>query len=158
MANRILIGNRSTGGYGLYVSKTGEDVLTTTETLAFDSRTGTGWTVKKIQESSIAWNGADQDIAHNLGYEPLVAIRWSHAITSGYSTAVYNPCWMEHWQEDPGQGGGQVEYTARGGLRWYHKNNNTVTVQNQANTNAQQTIYYACIIFNEPDFTGGRGL
>ena len=67
MANRILIGNRATGGYGLYVSKTGEDVLTTTETLAFDSRTGTGWTVKKIQESSIAWNGADHDIAHNLG-------------------------------------------------------------------------------------------
>jgi len=27
MANRILIGNRSTGGYGLYVSKPGADVL-----------------------------------------------------------------------------------------------------------------------------------
>ena len=28
MANRILIGNRATGGYGLYVSKSGEDVAT----------------------------------------------------------------------------------------------------------------------------------
>lgn len=28
MANRVLMGNRSTGGYGLYVSQTGEDVLT----------------------------------------------------------------------------------------------------------------------------------
>ena len=28
MANRILIGNRATGGYGLYVSRSGEDVLT----------------------------------------------------------------------------------------------------------------------------------
>ena len=28
MANRLLIGNRATGGYGLYVSKSGEDVLT----------------------------------------------------------------------------------------------------------------------------------
>ena len=28
MANRILIGNRATGGYGLYVSRAGEDVAT----------------------------------------------------------------------------------------------------------------------------------
>ena len=27
MANRILVGNRATGGYGLYVSKSGADVL-----------------------------------------------------------------------------------------------------------------------------------
>ena len=27
MANRILVGSRATGGYGLYVSKSGEDVL-----------------------------------------------------------------------------------------------------------------------------------
>ena len=116
------------------------------------------YTVKKIQESSIAWNGADHDIAHNLGYEPLVAIRCAHAITNGYATAVYTPCWMEHWEENAGQGGQQVEHTERGGLRWYHKNNNTVTVQNMANVEAQETIYYACIIFNEPDFTGGRGI
>tara|TARA_R110000744_G_C19288352_1_gene554400 strand:+ start:661 stop:1107 length:447 start_codon:yes stop_codon:yes gene_type:complete len=28
MANRVLMGNRATGGYGLYVSQTGENVLT----------------------------------------------------------------------------------------------------------------------------------
>ena len=28
MANRVLLGNRSSGGYGLYVSKDGENVLT----------------------------------------------------------------------------------------------------------------------------------
>ena len=28
MANRVLIGNRSSGGYGIYVSKSGSDVLT----------------------------------------------------------------------------------------------------------------------------------
>ena len=27
MANRILVGSRATGGYGLYISKSGEDVL-----------------------------------------------------------------------------------------------------------------------------------
>ena len=28
MANRVLLGNRSTGGYGLYVSESGQNVLT----------------------------------------------------------------------------------------------------------------------------------
>ncbi len=28
MANRVLLGNRSTGGYGLYISESGENVLT----------------------------------------------------------------------------------------------------------------------------------
>lgn len=28
MANRVLLGNRATGGYGLYVSESGENVLT----------------------------------------------------------------------------------------------------------------------------------
>ena len=43
MANRILIGNRATGGYGLYVSKAGSDVLTCApKDLLFDSRQGVG--------------------------------------------------------------------------------------------------------------------
>ena len=28
MANRVLLGNRATGGYGMYVSESGQDVLT----------------------------------------------------------------------------------------------------------------------------------
>ena len=39
MANRVLLGNRSTGGYGLYVSKEGQNVLTCADKeLIFDSR------------------------------------------------------------------------------------------------------------------------
>ena len=125
MANRVLIGNRATGGYGLYVSKDGDDVLTD-DGLLFDSRTGTGWGVATYGQGSIVWNGADVTITHNLGYNPVVAIRWSHTITSGVATEVYSPCWSEHMVE--------------------------------ATTYAQATMYYAYIIFNEPDFTGGRGI
>ena len=57
MANRILLGNRSTGGYGLYVSKTGDNVLDTTNPLAFDSRTGTGWAVKDYGQFIISAGG-----------------------------------------------------------------------------------------------------
>ena len=46
MANRVLVGNRSTGGYGLYVSKANSNVLDCDDKdLLFDSRekaSGTG--------------------------------------------------------------------------------------------------------------------
>ena len=32
------------------------------------------------------------NITHNLGYNPLVAIRWSTSISSGVATTVFNPC------------------------------------------------------------------
>ena len=39
MANRVLLGNRTTGGHGLYVSKSGQNVLTCADNqLLFDSR------------------------------------------------------------------------------------------------------------------------
>ena len=65
MANRVLMGNRATGGYGLYVSKTGDDVLTTTNPMAFDSRTGTGWAVKDYGQFIISAGGADVTKTHN---------------------------------------------------------------------------------------------
>ena len=154
MANRVLLGNRSSGGYGLYVSKDGENVLTA-DSLLFDSRTGTGWSIATYGEDSFdTWNEADHTITHNLGYKPLVAIRWSHTITSGKSTEVYSPCWSEHMVEQ--NFGPDRPY--RGGLRWYHSSTNAIVVQNMATTYAQGLIYYGYIIFNEPDFTGGRGL
>ena len=83
MANRVLIGNRATGGYGLYVSRAGDNVLSD-DGLLFDSRTGTGWSIATYGEDSFdTWNEADHTITHNLGYNPLVAIRWSHTITDG---------------------------------------------------------------------------
>lgn len=160
MANRVLLGNRSTGGYGLYVSKAGENVLDTTETMIFDPRTGSSPAVKTYGQDYILWNGVDHTITHNLGYNPLVAIRWSFTISGSAATAVYSPCWSEHFEEREQQGGGgeTFEVTKRGGLRWYHANTNSIVIQNQANYTAQATVYYAYIIFYEPDYTGGLGI
>ena len=154
MANRVLIGNRATGGYGLYVSRLTDDVLVD-DGLLFDSRTGTGWSIATYGEDSFdTWNEADHTITHNLGYNPLVAIRWSHTITDGKSTEVYSPCWSEHMVEQ--NFGPDRPY--RGGLRWYHTSVNAIVVQNQATTYSQGLIYYGYVIFREADFTGGRGI
>ena len=154
MANRVLLGSRSTGGYGLYVSKAGENVLDTTETMIFDPRTGSSPAVKTYGQGSMVWNAADVTITHNLGYNPVVAIRWAHAITDGVATEVYSPCWSEQMVEQ--SFGPASPY--RGGLRWYHGSTNAIVIQNQATAYAEATIYYSYIIFNEPDFTGGRGI
>ena len=162
MVDRVLIGPKG-GEYGLYVSQDGVDVLTA-DGLLFDSRTGSGWSIASYGEDSFdTWNEADHTITHNLGYNPLVAIRWSHTITSGKSTEVYNPCWASHWKDLT-----PVDKAYNGGLRWYHApisgtdpfpdNSNSIVVQNMASTWAQGLIYYGYIIFREPDYTGGRGI
>ena len=112
MANRVLMGNRATGGYGLYVSKTGDDVLTTTNPMAFDSRTGSGWAVKDYGQFIISAGGADVTKTHNLGYNPLVAIRWSTSITGGVATTVFNPC--ESFFERERESSGQATVTEKG--------------------------------------------
>ena len=77
MANRILAGNRSTGGYGLYVSKAGSNVLTCDrKELLFDSsqkRAGevyAGGTQSSL--SSSGQNFLTTGSKSSLGYIPLV--------------------------------------------------------------------------------------
>ena len=77
MGNRVLLGNRSTGGYGLYVSKEGQNVLTcASKELVFDSRahrTGlvyAGATGLNLNDS--ADNFLTTGSKANLGYPPLV--------------------------------------------------------------------------------------
>ena len=55
MANRVLLGNRATGGYGLYVSKTGSNVLTCSDNeLIFDSRKSYFGQLLICQEETVA--------------------------------------------------------------------------------------------------------
>ena len=162
MANRILMGNRATGGYGLYVSKTGDNVLDTTNPLAFDSRTGTGWAVKDYGQFIISAGGANVTKTHNLGYNPLVAVRWATSITSGVATTVFNPCRSDRERETRAPAT-LTEKTS--GMSWSHTNTNSITFSNrsEASSNFVQTsagddLYIAYIIFFEPDFTGGKGI
>ena len=75
--NRILAGNRSTGGYGLYVSKANSNVLTCDrKDLLFDSSQKRGGEVYAGgSQSSIDNNGQSflsTGSKDNLGYIPLV--------------------------------------------------------------------------------------
>ena len=162
MANRVLMGNRATGGYGLYVSKTGDDVLTTTNPLAFDSRTGTGWAVKDYGQFIISAGGADVTKTHNLGYNPLVAIRWSSSISSGVATTVFNPC-QSRFERETRAPASITDTNA--GLSWAHVDTNSIIIRNESETlsnfsvtDTGDDLYIAYIIFFEPDFTGGKGI
>ena len=76
--NRVLAGNRSTGGYGLYISKANSNVLTCDrKELLFDSSQKRGGEVYAGgSQSSIAGNASQSFLStgskDNLGYIPLV--------------------------------------------------------------------------------------
>jgi len=63
MGNRVLLGNRSTGGYGFYVSKSGQNVLTCADKeLLFDSRTSrTGQIYAGANNLSFVDDSSDQE-------------------------------------------------------------------------------------------------
>ena len=164
MANRVLLGNRATGGYGLYVSKNGENVLDTTNALAFDSRMGASMVLHSYGQGSIAGGGANHTITHNLGYNPLFAFRWSEALTSGLATATYTPAEQDmsytEMEEEEESASGEATW----GMGVSHANTNSITVINKSNAqgdnsgNTLRTLYYAFVIFHQADFTGGIGL
>ena len=77
MANRILAGNRSTGGYGLYVSKAGSNVLNCDgKQLLFDaSQKRAGEVYAGGTQSSLSTSGQNflsTGSKATLGYIPLV--------------------------------------------------------------------------------------
>ena len=90
MANRVLAGNRSTGGYGLYVSKANSNVLTCDrKELLFDSsqkRSGDVY-AGGAQSSTSGQNYLSTATKDSLGYIPLVVTtedkRGERAIVDG---------------------------------------------------------------------------
>ena len=171
MANRVLIGNRATGGHGLYVSQNGENVLDTTNALQFDSRMGASVIVQSFGQGSIAANTsgtASVDFTHSLGYNPLFAVRWnlgSH-LSGGVATKVYTPSvadaeYQEQEEEEEANDG-----SANFGVSVTHASTNAIRIFNRFNVNgnyqlgtpSRPTIYYAIVVFHEADFTGGKGL
>ena len=117
MANRVIIGKRGSD-YGLFVSKSGDDVTTTTNPLGFDSRAvesfivhsyGQGILVPDVQHrttgaqlsytysisgTTTTYNQHTATITHNLGYIPAFAVRWcsiSDLDGTGKATKVFTP-------------------------------------------------------------------
>tara|TARA_E500000178_G_scaffold337983_1_gene377830 strand:+ start:370 stop:879 length:510 start_codon:yes stop_codon:yes gene_type:complete len=103
MANRVLLGNRSTGGYGLYVSKEGQNVLTCADKeLLFDSRahrTGlvyAGATGLNLGDS--ADNFLTTGSKASLGYPPLVVVSEKNT-GERYSSSYENYTdQISHWK------------------------------------------------------------
>ena len=104
MANRVLLGNRATGGYGLYVSKANSNVLDCDKKeLLFDSSEyrGTGQVYAGGGALNIT-SGSSQDFLttgskDNLGYIPLVIYNEDYA---GEWRAAYTQSGTAHeiWQ------------------------------------------------------------
>ena len=83
--NRVLIGNRATGGYGLYVSKANSDVLDCADKeLLFDSREKRGGQVYAGGGPLNITSGNSQSFLttgskDNLGYIPLAICNEDYA-------------------------------------------------------------------------------
>ena len=108
MANRVLLGKRGTSDFGLFVSRSGDNVLTTTNPLSFDSRAPTSLTVNSFGQGILVPSGltnsggtalsytfegtsytssstsGQASITHNLGYVPAFAIRWNTGAEMGF--------------------------------------------------------------------------
>ena len=112
MANRVLLGKRGTSDYGLFVSRSSENVLTTTAPLGFDSRAvesltvhsyGQGFLIPSVTNSvgtaltftynSTTYSDDEVTISHGLGYKPAYAVRWCRVsdLSSGVATKVWTP-------------------------------------------------------------------
>ena len=150
------------GDSKLYVSKTGDNVLTTTNSLAFDARMGASLIVHSYGQGSISPNSS-VTITHNLGYKPTYALRWSDSgdITSGLATKTYSPnessSVFAEYEEEEISDDGEVDW----GCTASNFGVNSFLINNHSNNDmglTNRTIYYAYVIFHEADFTGGRGL
>lgn len=159
MANRILAGKRATGGHGLYVSRTGEDVLTTTNPLAFDSRAGNSPVIHDAGEGilSASTANAQATITHNLGYTPLFAVRWctQDEISGGVATKVFDPRYSHMVSITYPEGIADIHLEPYG--IFVTPSSSTLIIR-KFMTNNTDAVYYSYIIFNEPDYTGGLGL
>lgn len=159
MANRILAGNRSTGGHGLYVSRTGEDVTSTTNPLAFDSRAASSPVIHSAGQGILASNSnAPATISHNLGYTPLFAVRWctqDELDGNNKATKVFDPRYSHMISITEPEGIEEIELVPFGVLVTMDSSDLEIQKFMKLNTDS---VYYSYIIFNEPDYTGGLGL
>ena len=102
MARRLVLG-KAGSDYGLFVSKSGTDVvndsgvLTSGENLLFDSRVGIGSLPLKfhgqgtLSPPASVGGKTTTTITHSLNYKPFVIVQWcfSTDVSSGVATKMY---------------------------------------------------------------------
>jgi hypothetical protein len=136
MANRVLIGNRGSD-YGIFISREGQNVASTTSSLVFDSNAVKGFnTVTKGQ--GILSPGGTRSFSHGLGFKPYASVTYcfpddinesSPSNTATVSVAsMYVPFFTDYWTfgsanvsiTSAGSGyiGSTVPFTATGGVAY----------------------------------------
>ena len=75
MANRVLLGKRGTD-YGVFVSREGQNVASTTSSLVFDSNAVKGFNIA-ARGQGILSSGASRSFSHGLGFKPYVSVTYS---------------------------------------------------------------------------------
>ncbi len=166
MAGRVLIGKKGSE-YGLFVSQNGQDVQTTTEPLAFDSRAAASLTVHSFGQGQLLQTDSPDTMTHSLGYIPLYAVRWCNEgdmYANGYASKVYSPYETTgdffyasgeecDDDEEDGEASEGIDVSA---------NTSHLTITTKAtgtgNGTSGGTIRWAAIIFLEEDFTKNMGL
>ena len=152
MAKRLLIGKPSGEDYGLYVSKSGTDVingsnvLTDRDNLQFDSEVGLGSLNLKnygqgllgipgnsalTSGSTIGASDSVAVITHNLGFIPFVIVQWclQSDISGGVATKMYTSTldWTSEASTSFGTNG-HIKQT-KGGVS-YSVTDSTLTITN----------------------------
>lgn len=113
MARRVLLG-KAGSDYGLFVSKSGTDVvnnsnvLTSGENLLFDSRVGIGSLPLKfhgqgtLTAPATLGTPSSTTITHPLNYKPFVIVQWcfSTDVSNGVATKMYPAMRYEFFEDD----------------------------------------------------------
>jgi len=140
MANRVLVGSRGSDD-GLFVSRSGQNVITSDEPLGFDSRAveslivhsfGQYILVPQVQhrttgaqlsysDGANTYTQHEHTITHNLGYTPAYAVRFCtlNEISSGVATSSYSPFTYAsgavEYQEDDEESGDEITFPEASG-------------------------------------------
>ena len=152
MAKRVLLGKPADDDYGLYVSKSGSDVidgsgnLTTDTNLMFDSRVGVGALNLKfhgegllgipgnnLNSANLRTVASDTSatITHNLGFTPFVIVQWclQSDLSGGVATKMYPATQDFNSQVQRVIGSNYTTRRARGGVS-YAVTSSTLTITN----------------------------
>lgn len=136
MANRVLLGKRGTD-YGVFVSREGQNVASTTSSLVFDSTAVKGFNIA-ARGQGILSAGAARSFSHGLGFKPYVSVTYSFPFEINESSpsntatvsvaSMYVPFFTDYYTfgsanvtiTNAGSGyvGSTIPFTATGGVAY----------------------------------------
>ena len=182
MARRVVLG-KAGSDYGLFVSKSGTDVindsgvLTSGENLQFDSRVGAGNLQLKFHGQgqlgipnyaenysslpNLAGSNTFGTVTHNLGYKPFVIVQWclTSDVSGGVATKMFPAFHADFRVEYEDSDYGQRVQTFRrdvGAGVWFEVTNTQLKIyNNMVGTWAEETYDNA---ITSQEYSAGKGI